>query len=168
MAVRTLGDTRPMAQPQRPTGADSSPPTPRGPMAGLGGRCAPQWGGRSHHLLNGKGIPVLKECRRSSVSPLGPPPNVLFYFVFCFVNNEIKFDGAQVEIGPGGKGPGPLRKKSPAAPKGSRGCRTVPRADITASPFWGAVDIKPRELGMLKWPCVFFCLSYPPWMCASG
>ena len=44
MAVRTPGDTRPMAQPQRPTGADSYPPQSLGPNGGPGRTVRPTEG----------------------------------------------------------------------------------------------------------------------------
>jgi len=85
MAVRTPGDTRPMAQPQRPAGADSTPPLPSGPKAGLGwgsahSRSAPPRSGPHHPppsrpLENVGGF--LPGARWAHVAPLGPCGRVL-------------------------------------------------------------------------------------------
>jgi len=91
MAVRTLGDTRPMAQPQRPCGARTRLPIPRGPVAGLqfvlgeatkafplspgGGRC---------------GKMNLKDLLRSTVKPSPPPPGHRVFILYFIFHNEIK------------------------------------------------------------------------------
>ena len=67
MAVRTPGDTRPMAQPQRPTGADSYPPQSLGPNGGPGRTVRPTEGRpfalHSNDLIDS--IPFLNKPVRS-------------------------------------------------------------------------------------------------------
>ena len=73
-----------------------------------------------------------------SVSPPGTP---LPIFIFAFYIFAMKYNKNGIDPG----GPlCPAPSKDPCfPPKGAGATGLGPRADITASPFWGAVDIEP-------------------------
>ena len=140
VCVRTLGDTRPMAQPQRPFGARTRLPIPRGPVAGL--RFVPGEATRALPFSPGGERCVeknLKDLLRSTVLP-NPPSPLGFGFLFYILYFTMKSNETELSLGYGGGGKDIRRRPHLGQPQtltSQQGYRMAQRESVPSLPSLG-------------------------------